>query len=93
MLGAPDEFVLPLVNLRLEWYKACVAVGAGKWEDMENDRKPTSSHAGIEEKRNMDATGHKTRAMFDRYNIGKEEHLSAGRALEDFHKKRKSGNE
>ena len=39
MLGAPDEFVLPLVNPWWESYKACVAVGAGKWEDMENDRK------------------------------------------------------
>lgn len=45
------------------------------------------SDAGLEEKRIMDISGHKTRSMFDRYNIGKEKDIEeARRAIEQFHR-------
>jgi integrase len=45
------------------------------------------SDAGLEEKRIMDISGHKTRAMFDRYNIGRKEDVAKAReAIERFHK-------
>lgn len=46
-----------------------------------------ASEAGLEEKRIMQITGHKTRSMFDRYNIGKERDVAEARkTLERFHK-------
>jgi hypothetical protein len=46
------------------------------------------SDAGLEEKRIMEVSGHKTRAMFDRYNIGREEDVARAReAIERFHKR------
>jgi hypothetical protein len=46
------------------------------------------SDAGLEERRIMDISGHVTRSMFDRYNIGKEKDIEeARRAIEQFHKK------
>ena len=86
--GAPDDLAFPLGVYRWQWYKACVATGAGRWEDTDTARKryvgPLLRHcrhtairnmsdAGIEEKRIMDISGHVTRSMFDRYNIGKHE--------------------
>jgi hypothetical protein len=45
------------------------------------------SDAGMEEKRIMEITGHKTRAMFDRYNIGQEKDVAQAReAIERFHR-------
>jgi len=45
------------------------------------------SDAGSEEKRIMEVSGHKTRSMFDRYNIGREEDAArAGEAIERFHR-------
>jgi integrase len=45
------------------------------------------SEAGMEEKRIMEITGHVTRSMFDRYNIGKESDVAEARDLmEEFHR-------
>jgi len=45
------------------------------------------SDAGLEERRIMDISGHVTRSMFDRYNIGKSEDVEeARRAIEQFHR-------
>lgn len=45
------------------------------------------SEAGMEEKRIMEITGHVTRSMFDRYNIGKESDVAEARDLmEQFHR-------
>jgi hypothetical protein len=46
------------------------------------------SDAGLEEKRIMDISGHVTRSMFDRYNIGKEKDIEEARqTIERYHKK------
>jgi len=45
------------------------------------------SDAGLEEKRIMEVSGHKTRSMFDRYNIGREEDVARAReAIDRFHR-------
>jgi integrase len=47
------------------------------------------SEAGLEEKRIMEITGHATRSMFDRYNIGKERDVAEARdRMEEFHRER-----
>lgn len=47
-----------------------------------------ASDAGLEQKRIMDMSGHRTRAMFDRYNIGKEGDVARTRqAIERFHQR------
>jgi integrase len=85
--GAPDALVFPLGNYYRAWRKACVQVGAGRFEKLATGRKTyvgvllrhcrhtfarNASDAGLEDRRIMDVTGHKTRSMLDRYNIGKE---------------------
>lgn len=102
--GKPDDLVFPVGNFRWAWYKACIAIGAGRWETMATGRKRyvglllrhcrhtfvrNASDAGLEEKRIMDITGHQTRSTFDRYNIGKKEDVQqSGGVLARFHKKR-----
>jgi integrase len=50
------------------------------------------SEAGMEEKRVMEITGHVTRSMFDRYNIGKESDVAEARDLmERFHRGKQQG--
>lgn len=100
----PDDLVFPLGNYRWQWYKACVAISAGRWEDTDGGRKRyvgpllrncrhtfvrNASDAGIDEKRIMEITGHRTRSMFDRYNIGKQEDVQhIGRELARAHQRR-----
>ena len=102
--GAPDDLVFPLGNYRWQWYKACVATGAGRWEDMDNGRKryvgPLLRHcrhtfvrnawdAGLEDRRIMAITGHVTRSTFDRYNIGKEQDVADfGKDMEKFYRRK-----
>jgi integrase len=105
--GEPDELAFPLGNYRWQWYKAAVAVKAGRWETTDKGRKryvgPLLRHtrhtavrnmsdAGLEEKRIMEVSGHVTRAMFDRYNIVREEDVQRAReAIERAHKERQRG--
>jgi len=85
--GAPDALVFPLKNYYPAWRRACVKVGAGRFEDTPTGRKRyvgvllrhcrhtfsrNADDAGLEARRIMDITGHKTRSMLDRYNIGRE---------------------
>jgi integrase len=102
--GKPDDLVFPLGNYRRLWYRACVKVGAGRWEETPKGRKRyvgillrhcrhtavrNMSDAGLEEKRIMEISGHRTRSMFDRYNIGREEDVTRARdAVERFHRQR-----
>lgn len=49
-----------------------------------------ASDSRLPEKRIMDITGHKTRSVFDRYNLGKEKDVAeSGKTVEDFRRKRK----
>jgi integrase len=72
-------------NLRKDWYKACVAAGVGKLTPVEGKPDPSYTgiiihdlrrsaiknllKAGVNEKVAMKISGHKTRAVFDRYHI------------------------
>lgn len=72
-------------NLRKCWHKACVATGLGTLAEVEGKRDPRYTGlivhdlrrsairnliaAGVNEKVAMTISGHKTRSVFDRYNI------------------------
>lgn len=100
----PDDLVFPLGKYRWQWYKAAIAVGAGRWEEAASGRKRyvgillrhtrhsalrNMSDSGLEEKRIMDISGHVTRATFDRYNIGREEDVArSGKIIDRFHEKK-----
>ena len=74
----------PIGDFRKAWHTACVAVGLGSFVKKENGKKRYSGlivhdlrrscvrhlvQAGVGEKLAMQLTGHKTRNVFDRYNI------------------------
>jgi hypothetical protein len=100
----PDQLVFPSVHFRWAWYKACIAVGAGRWETMATGRKRcvglllrncrhrlvrNASDAGLEEKRIMDISGHRPQSTFDRDNIEQKEDVERrGGVLDRVHKKR-----
>jgi integrase len=62
------------------WYRACERAGFRKGELRPHDFRRTASRAytraGVSEQIVMKITGHKTRAMFDRYNITAEPDLA-----------------
>lgn len=78
-------------NLRKTWQRVCVAVGLGSWRDPQNPyyggydgliihdlRRSAIKNlvaAGVNEKTAMTISGHKTRSVFDRYNIVDEHDL------------------
>ena len=77
--------VFDRTNLRKEWCKACVAAGLGTLTKVEGKADPRYTgliihdfrrsaiknlmKAGVNEKVAMKISGHKTRAVFDRYHI------------------------
>jgi len=95
--GKPDDLPLRLGNYRRQWWKACVAVGAGKWEKTTSGRKVYVGaklrhcrhtairdmvDSGLDRDRAKAISGHLTDSMFSRYNIGKEEDvLEAARSV------------
>jgi len=64
----------PLGDLRPEWPRACREAGLGhRWfHSLRRSAARTMSLKGIPEKVIMSIMGHKTRGMFDRYNIATE---------------------
>jgi integrase len=83
--------VFDSTNLRKSWQIACDAVGLGKLEEIEGkaDKRYTGLivhdlrrsairnlvRAGVPERVAMSISGHKTRAVFDRYNITSEQDI------------------
>ena len=79
------ETVFDGTNLRKAWQKACAATGLGTLTEVKGKRDPVYNgliihdlrrsairnliRAGVHEKVAMAISGHKTRSVFDRYNI------------------------
>jgi integrase len=84
-----EGLVFDSTNLRKAWRVACDAVGLGKLEKIEGKRDKRYTgliphdlrrsavrnlvRAGVPERVAMSISGHKTRAVFDRYNITSEQ--------------------
>jgi integrase len=87
-------------DFRIEWDEACEKTGLWAWDDKKGRMAPTKIfhdfrrtairnmlRAGILEKVAMKISGHKTRSVFDRYNI------TAGNDLKEAADKRKAYDE
>src|SRR5262249_12434998 len=80
----------PIGNIRKTWEKVCVALGLAQFEELPNGKKKYVGlhvhdlrrsgirkliRSGVRETVAMGMSGHKTRAVFDRYNIVSDEDL------------------
>ncbi len=96
-----------LESLKRSWRKACEVVGLGKMVEIEGTKKKVwrgkiphdfrrtavrnMVRAGVPEKVAMAITGHKTRSVFDRYNIVNEADLEqAARSLTSYFEREKA---
>jgi integrase len=95
--AADGDKVFDATNLTKAWHKACVAAGLGVLEkegsqrysgliihDLRRSAIKNLMKAGVTEKVAMSISGHKTRAVFDRYHIVDERDVvGAMRQLQD----------
>jgi integrase len=84
-----EGLVFDTTNLRKDWQRACAAAGLGTLTDVEDSYEKRYDglllhdlrrsavrnlvRAGVPERVTMSISGHKTRAVFDRYNITSEQ--------------------
>ncbi len=84
-----EGLVFDTTNLRKDWQRACAAAGLGTLTDVEDSYEKRYDglllhdlrrsavrnlvRAGVPERVAMSISGHKTRAVFDRYNITSEQ--------------------
>lgn len=74
------------------WREACEQAGVPDllFHDLRRSAVRNMKRAGVQDKVAMQISGHKTRAVFDRYNIVDEDDIgSAGEKLEQYFKQRK----
>ena len=82
----------PLIDFRGAWDSAVTRAGLGslKFHDLRRSGVRNLSRSGVPETVIMRITGHRTRAMFDRYNITSESDLAdAASRVEAFRNRNK----